>query len=156
MKDLYVGFTQVGKIVEKKVSFTSVDDNNAKHFTLDPHKLYLGSCGTHHSEFFCDMLSDVKTIDMVLQGNYNTGVSMSKEKGTYGLWSFWLNDKGIENLLLIPQHKKYGYTINYNTKRDWVVTEPSGKCLLFKSDIVICAGMPYLDICESYDALVLI
>jgi len=56
----------------------------------------------------------------------------------------------------IPQLKKDGYTIDYNTKRDWVVTTPTGKCLLFKLDTGLCAGMPYLDIRENHEALVLI
>ena len=70
--------------------------------------------------------------------------------------SFWLNEKGIANLLSIPQLEKDGYTIDYNTKCDWVVTTPTGKCLLFKSDTGMCAGMPYLDIRENHKALVLI
>ena len=122
-------------------------------FTLDPHKLYLDNCAVYHSAFVRDMLSDTKTVDMVLQENYNTGVSVSKEKGIYGLWIFWLKEKGIENLLSMPQLKKDGYSIDCNTKRDWVITTPSGKCLLFKLDTGICAGMSYLDMCE---ALVLI
>ena len=65
------------------------------------------------------------------------GVSTSKEKGAYGLWSFWLNEKGIVNLLSIPQLEKDGYTIYYNTKRDWVVTMTSGKCILFKSNTML-------------------
>ena len=132
------------------MSFASVQDKPAKRFTLDPHKLYLDSCATYHSAFVRDMLCDVKTVGTVLQGNCNAGVSTSKEKGAYGLWSFWLNEKGIANLLSIPQLEKDGYTIDYNTKRNWVVTTPLGKCLLFKSDTGLCAGMPYLDICENY------
>eukprot|EP00957_Ditylum_brightwellii_P025141 1902851-Ditylum_brightwellii.AAC.1 len=69
-----------------------------------------------------DMLSDVKAVWMILQGNCNTGISTSKERGAYGLWSFWLNKKCIANLLSIPQLEKDGYTIDYNTKRNWVVT----------------------------------
>ena len=155
-KDLDVGFAQVGNLIKRKVSFASVQDKPAKRFTLDPHKLYLDSCATYHSAFVRDMLNDVKTVGMVLQGNCNAGVSTSKEKGAYGLWSFWLNEKGIANLLSIPQLEKDGYTIDYNTKRNWVVTTPTGKCLLFKSDTGLCAGMPYLDIRENHEALVLI
>ena len=33
---------------------------------------------------------------------------------------------------------------------------PSSKCLLFKLDTGLCAGMPYLDIRENNEALVLI
>ena len=102
------------------------------------------------------MLNDVKTVGTILQGNCNAGVSASNEKGVYGLWSFWINEKGIANLLSIPQLEKDGYTIDYNTKRDWFVTTPTGKCLLFKSDTGMCAGMPYLDIRENHEALVLI
>eukprot|EP00957_Ditylum_brightwellii_P129421 9872844-Ditylum_brightwellii.AAC.1 len=69
--------------------------------------------------FVRDMLSDMKAVGTILQGNYNVGVSISKEKGAYGLWSFWLNKKGIANLLSISQLEKDGYTINYNTKRNW-------------------------------------
>ena len=60
------------------------------------------------------------------------------------------------NLLSIPQLEKDGYTIDYNIKRNWVVTTPSGKCLLFKTDTRLCAGMQYLDIRENHEALVLI
>eukprot|EP00957_Ditylum_brightwellii_P047234 3587883-Ditylum_brightwellii.AAC.1 len=77
--------------------------------------------------FVRDMLSDVKALGTILQGNCNAGVSTSKEKGAHGLWSFWLNKKCIANLLSIPQLKKDGCTIDYNTKRNWVVTMPSGK-----------------------------
>eukprot|EP00957_Ditylum_brightwellii_P182512 13902758-Ditylum_brightwellii.AAC.1 len=124
------------------MSFVSIHHNPMKRFTLDPHKLCLDSCATYHSAFVRDMLSDVKTI--------------GTEKGAYGLWSFWLNKKGIVNLLSILQLEKDGYTIGYNTKRNWVVTMPSGECLLFKSDTGLWAGMPCLDICENHEALVLI
>ena len=72
------------------------------------------------------------------------------------MWSFWLNKKGIANLLSIPQLEKDGCTINYNTKKNWVFTTPKGKCFLFKLDTGLCTGMPYLDICENHEALVLI
>ena len=58
--------------------------------------------------------------------------------------------------LYIPQLEKDDYTIDYNTNRNWVVTIPSGKCLLFKADTRLIMGIPYLDICDNYKALVLI
>ena len=94
-----------------------IQDKPAKRFTLDPRKLYLDSCATYHSAFVRDMLCDVKTVGTVLQGNCNAGVSTSKEKGAYGLWSFWLNEKGIANLLSIPQLEKDGYTPSTTTPR---------------------------------------
>eukprot|EP00957_Ditylum_brightwellii_P136123 10381290-Ditylum_brightwellii.AAC.1 len=48
----------------------------------------------------------MKTVGMVLQGNCNAGVSISKEKGAYGLWSFWLNKKGIARVHYQLQHQK--------------------------------------------------
>ena len=98
----------------------------------------------------------MKTVTTVLQGNCNAGVSTSNEKGFYGLWNFWLNEQGIANLLYIPQLEKDGYTIDYNTKRDWVVTTPEGKCLLFKKETGMCEGMPYLDVRDNHEALVLL
>ena len=89
---------------------------------LDPFKLYSDSCATYHSVFVRNMLSNVKTVGTVLQGNCNVGVSTSQEKGVYELWSFWLNKKGIANLLSIPQLEKDAYTIDCNAKRNWVVT----------------------------------
>ena len=150
-----VGFIQVGKQSEsghylflqgtvptiettdvqgKHVLFAAVNNSPVQCFTLDSHKLYLDSCATYHSAFVRWMLDDVKTVPTVLQGNCNASVSTSNERGFYGLWNFWLNEQGIANLLYIPQLKKYGYTIDYNTKRDWVVTTPEGKCLLFQKD----------------------
>ena len=102
-EDLDVGFAQKGRLVKKKVSFTTIENKSGKPFTLHPHKLYLDSCATYHSVFVRDMISNVMTVGTVLQGNCNAGVSTSQEKGVYGLWSFWLNKKGIANLLSIPR-----------------------------------------------------
>ena len=93
------------------------------------------------------LLNNVHEDITVLQGNYNAGVSTSKEKGYYYLMNFLLNEQGIANLLSIPQLEKDGYLIDYNTKRDWAVTTPEGKTLLFKKDVGMCKGMPYLDTC---------
>ena len=101
------------------------------------------------------VLDDVKTVTTVLQGNCNAGVSTSNEKGFYGLWNFWLNEQGIANLLSIPQLEKDGYTIDYNTKRDWVVTTPEGKCFFLK-ETGMCKGMPYLDVRDNHEALFLL
>ena len=102
------------------------------------------------------LLNEVREVKIILQENCNAGVSTSNEKGYYGLWKFCLNEQGIANLLFIPQLEKDGYLIDYNTKRDWIVTTPEGKTFLFKKDVGTCEGIPYLDICENHDALVLI
>ena len=51
MEDLDVGFAQVGTVIEKKVSFATVEDKPGKRFTLHPNKLYLDSllgCNVKH------------------------------------------------------------------------------------------------------------
>ena len=140
----------------KHVLFAAVKNSPVKRFTLDSHKLYLDSCATYHSAFVRWMLDDVKTVTTLLHGKCNAGVSASNEKGFYGLWDFWLNEKGIANLLSNNQLEKDEYTIDYNTKRDWVVTTPEGKCILFKKETVICNGTPYLDVQDNHEALVLL
>ena len=141
--------TGVTAVHGKQLSFVAVKDNSGKRFTIDSHKLYLDCCATYHSTFVGWMLDDMKTVSTLLQEKCNVGVSTSNEKGFYGLWNFWLNEQGIANLLSIPQLEKYGYTIDYNTKCDWVVTTPEVRFILFKKDTVICEGMPYLDVRDN-------
>ena len=144
----------------KQVTFAEVVkgtvNRDAELFMLDWYKIYLGSCATYHYAFMRSLLHGVRDVKTVLQGNCNAGVSISKEKGYYGMWNFWLNERGIANLLSIPQLEKDGYVIDYNSKRYWAVTTPEGKVLLFKKDTGTCAGMPYLDICKNHDALEMI
>ena len=124
--------------------------------TLHDWKLFLDSCATYHSEFVDWMLSDVHKVSTMLRGNCNAGVTSTNVKGYYGLWEFWLNKKGIANLLPIPQLEKDGYVVDYNTKRDWVVTTPSGKEIVFKRDTSICNGMPYIDMKEHQEAFAMV
>ena len=108
-EDLDIGFTQIGMVIKKKVSFATVENKPDNRFTLHPNKLYLDSCATYHSTFVRDMLSNVKTGTTVLQGQCNAGLSTSAEKGVYRLWTFWLNEKGIVNLsLFLVTH--HGFT----------------------------------------------
>ena len=116
----------------------------------------MDSCATYHSAFVDWMLSGVHEVGTVLHGNCNAGVSSTNTKGYYGLWSFWLNKKGIANLLSIPQLEKDGYEVDYNTKRKWVVTTPAGKKIVFKRDTGVCAGMPYIDMREHQEAFAMI
>ena len=116
--------------------------------TLDNWKLYLDTCATYHSAFVDWMLSNVHQVNTILRGNCNAGVTSTNVKGTYGLWEFWLNKKGIVNLLSVPQLEKDGFVIDYNTNRDWVVTTPTGEKILFKKDTGLCEGMPYIDMRE--------
>ena len=102
------------------------------------HKLYLDSCSTYHSSFTRWMLGNVHQVSTVLKGNYNAVVSSSYEIRFFGLWEFWLNEQVISKLLSIPKLENYGYVIDYNTNRDWVVTIPEGKTP-FSRKMSVCA-----------------
>ena len=95
-------------------------------------------------------------VSTVLRGNCNTGVTSTNVKGYYGLWEFWLNKTGIANLLSTPQLEKAGYVVDYNTKRNRVVTTPSGKEIIFKKDTGICDGMPYIYMREHQEAFAMV
>jgi len=110
--------------------------------TLHDWKLFLDSCTTYHSAFSDWMLSNMHEVSTVLRGNRNAGVTSTDVKGYYGLWEFWLNKKGITNLLSIPQLGKDGYVAVYNTKRDWVVTTPSGKEMSSRGTLGFVMGCP--------------
>ena len=88
---------------------TSLPDQQHGCVMLHDWKLFFDSCGTYHSAFVDWMLSDVHEVSTVLRGNCNAGVMSTNVKGYYGLWEFWLNKKGIANLLSIPQLKNDGY-----------------------------------------------
>ena len=45
-----------------------------------------------------------------------------------------MNKKGIANLMSGPQLEKDCFTVDYNTKRDWVATTPTGETIVFKKD----------------------
>ena len=56
----------------------------------------------------------------------------------------WLVEAGIENLLSVPQLEAYGFTFNYNTKCDLVVTTPEGGENMFKIDTGKFKGFPFI------------
>ena len=68
----------------------------------------------------------------------------------------WLNRNGITNLLLIPQLVQDGYIIDYNTARNWVVMTPEGKEVVFQQDTGLCHCMPYIDLCEYCEGVIML
>ena len=49
-----------------------------------------------------------------------------------------------------------GYIVSTHTHAYWVVTTPEGKYITFKRDKGICTGMPYIDLREQKEGLVMI
>ena len=68
----------------------------------------------------------------------------------------WLNKNGIANLLSIPKLEQDGFVIDYNTKRNWTVTTPQGKEIVFKKGKGLCEGMPYIDMCEHQEGVAML
>ena len=67
----------------------------------------------------------------------------------------WLGESGIENLLSVPQLEAYGFTFNYNTKCDLVVTTPEGGENMFKIDTGKFKGFPFIEM-YSHEYLALL
>ena len=68
----------------------------------------------------------------------------------------WLNKKFIANLISIPMLEASGYIVSTHTHVDWFVTTPEGKDITFKRDKGVCTGMPYIDLREQKEGLVMI
>ena len=91
-----------------------------------------------------------------MTGRCNAGTMVTKMKGTYGDFQVWLNKKDITNLISIPMLEASGYIVSTHTHSGWVVTTPEGKDITFKRDRGVCTGMPYINLCEQKEGLVII
>jgi len=137
----YIGaLTGVGFLTPGEAS------TKTKRLKLSPTKLFLDSCATYHSGYVDWLMKNVHVVENYLKGHCNAGVTVCKEQGYLGVFKMWLNRNGIANLLSIPQLEEDGYVIDYNTKRDWTVTTPQGKRIIFKRDTGLCNRMPYIDL----------
>ena len=68
----------------------------------------------------------------------------------------WLNENGIANLISIPKLEADGYIVRTDTKGEWQVVTPEGGTILFKRDKGMGVGMPYIDLREFKQRIVLI
>ena len=149
---------------EKNVSFADVVKKNlfpaqkaaVPRLTLDKYKLYLDSCATYHMAFYDQCLHNVRTVDRVLKGNCNAGVVTSSEKGFFGKWDLWLNRNGIANLLSISLLEECGYVVDYNIAREWVIMTPQGTEIVFHRDTGLCNRMPYIDMRNHKDVVLMV
>ena len=111
---------------------------------------------SYHTLFSEEFLTDVKESDATMTVRCKFGTAVTKMKGTYGDFQVWLNKKGIANLISIPMLEANGYNVSTHTRADWVMTTPEGKDITFKRDKGLCTGMPYIDLCDPKEVLVMI
>ena len=60
------------------------------------------------------------------------------------------------NLLSIPMLEEAGYKVSTHTDEDWKVTTPRGEVIVFARDTGICNRMPYIDLREHAEGLVML
>ena len=119
-------------------------------------KLYLDSCASYHTFFLEEFLTDVEESDATMTGRCNAGTTITKIKETYGDLQVWINNKGIADLISIPMMEAGGYIVSTHTHTYWVVTTPKGKDITFKRDKGVCTGVPYIDLREQKESIVMI
>ena len=81
---------------------------------------------------------------MRLKVDCNAGTTCSKRKGCCKGFHNWLVESGITNLFGVLQLEADGFTIENNTKRDWVVTTPEIEEILFKKYTGKCKGFSFI------------
>ena len=64
-------------------------------------------------------------------------------------------DSSIANLLSVPQLEADGFTIDYTTNRDWVVTTPEGEEIMLKKDTGKCKRSIFIEM-DSQEVLALL
>ena len=67
----------------------------------------------------------------------------------------WLNEQGIVNLLSIPMLEEAGYKVTTHTDGKWTVIIPRGEVIVFTRDTGMCNRMPYIDLREYAEDLVM-
>ena len=119
-------------------------------------KCYLDSCASYHTLFSEDFLTDIEDINATMTGRCNAGTTVTNMKGTYGNFQVWLNKKGIADIISIPMLEVSGYIVLAYTHADWVVNTPEGKGITFNCDNEVCTVIPYINLREQKEGLVMI
>ena len=135
---------------------TALINRKGEKRTLCWWKCYLDSFASYHTFLSEEFLTDVKESDATMTGRFNAGTTVTKMKGTYGDFQLCINKKGIADLISVPMMEASGYIVSTHTHEDWVVTTPDGKDITFKRDKGVCTGMPYIDLRDQKEGLVMI
>ena len=117
--------------------------------------MYLDSCASYHTFFIKAFPKNIEESG-TMNGNCNAGTTKITKRGYFGKLRVWLNKNGIANLISIPMLEADGYVVRTDTKGEWQVLTPEGKIIPFKRDTGMCVGMPYIDLRDYEQGLVLI
>ncbi len=82
------------------------------------------------------------------------GTNLTGKAGFCRNIRFWYNKDGIANLISVPQLESDGYILKYGSKNGWVAHGPDGFTMVFKQDVGLCNGMPYVDMRADADTLI--
>ena len=121
-----------------------------RRVALDPDRAYLDNCATFNQAMNPDIITNIFESLDTLFAHCNSGTTATNTKGMLGSLECWLNEKGIANLLSIPELTRLGYTITSDNRLDspYQVT-PKGQVhggsatIPFKLDE---KGLPYIDV----------
>ena len=86
----------------------------------------------------------------------NAGTTRITKRGYCGRLRVWLNENGIANIIYIPKLETDGYVFRTDTKGEWQFVTPKGETIPFQRDKGMCVGMPYIDLQEFKQGLVII
>ena len=118
--------------------------------------MYLDSCASYHTFFVKGFLMNIYEGTGAMNGNCNAGTTRIIKQGYYSKLRVWLNENGISNLISIPKLEVDSYVVRTDTKGEWQVVIPEGETIPFKCNKVMCVGMPYIDLRDFKQGLLLI
>ena len=116
----------------------------------------MDSCALYHTFFAKEFPKNTHEVGATMNGRCSAGTTRTNNRGSYGDFKVWLNEKGIANLISIPMLEASGYTVSTHTKGEWKVVTPEGDTIPFKQNTGLCAGMPYIDLREHKEGFVMI
>ena len=127
-----------------------------KASTLNPYFVYLDSCSTYNQVINDNLVTNIRETGKVLKGHCNAGTTSTSKQGDLGSLKMWINGTGIANIISIPVLEKNGFRVSYDTNAEWVIHSPEGKEIIFKRDTGVCDMMPYIDLRENHEGLMMV
>lgn len=122
-----------------------------KRVSCGCNKLFLDSCATQNTMFAIEFLVRLHTTMVYLRQNCNAGSNVTNKCGYFLDLLFYINKKGIANLLSVPWLKANGWKIHMETGKPVRALSPDGMLLTFKRDSGMTGGMPYIDMDNLQD-----